>query len=61
MFVVVPNALRDAINAKLDKAILDCPGAAPHREELYAQLLSYFNENGVVPDFTLKPKGVDPR
>lgn len=30
------------------------PDAAKDREELYRQLLEYFNDHGVVPDFSLK-------
>ena len=55
MIVVVPNVLRDAINAKLDAAIAKCPDAAKERGELYRQLLCYFNEYGVVPDFEIAP------
>lgn len=54
MIVIVPNCLRDAINAKLDKAIEACPEAAKDREQLYDRLLAYFDEYGVVPDFTIQ-------
>ena len=53
MLVVVPDSLRNAINEKLDAAIAQCPDAEKDREVLYSQLLAYFNEHGVVPDFTL--------
>lgn len=53
--VIVPNSLRDAINAKLDAAIEACPDAAKDRAELYRQLLAYFNEHGELPDFRLEP------
>ena len=56
MFYVVPNELRDAINANIDAALVDCPDAAADREIFYAQLLEYFNEHGVVPTFTLQKK-----
>ncbi len=59
--VVVPNALRDAINAKLDTAIAACPGAAGDREELYRQLLSHFDEHGEIPSFDLVPKDNHPQ
>lgn len=52
--VVVPNSLADAINAKLDLAIAACPEAAKDREVLYGQLLEYFDEHGVIPDFSLQ-------
>lgn len=51
--VIVPDTLSAAINAKLDAAIAECPGAAPDRDALYHDLLAYFDEHGEVPDFTL--------
>lgn len=51
--VIVPNELRDAINAKLDAAISKCPDAEQDREALYSQLLAYFDEHGEIPDFDL--------
>ena len=54
MLVIVPNALRDAINAKLDAALADAPDdAKAEREFLYQQLLEHFNEHGTIPDFTV--------
>jgi hypothetical protein len=50
---IVPNELRDAINAKLDIAIAACPDAAKERYALYNQLLAYFDEHGEIPDFDL--------
>jgi hypothetical protein len=55
MLVIVPDSLRHAIDAKLDAAIAACPGAEKDRDALYSQLLAYFNEHGVVPDFTIAP------
>jgi hypothetical protein len=55
MLVIVPDSLRNAINAKLDAAIAEHPDAEKDREVLYSQLLGYFNEHGVIPDFTLLP------
>lgn len=51
--VIVPDSLRDAINKKLDIAFAACPEAAKDREIFYHQLLSYFDEHGVIPDFEL--------
>lgn len=51
--VIVPDSLRNAISAKLDAAIAKCPDAAKDRDELYRQLLAYFDEHGEVPDFDL--------
>lgn len=53
---IVPNELRDAIYAKLDAEIAKWPDAAKDREALYEQLLAYFNEHGVIPEFSLTPK-----
>ena len=53
---VVPNDLRDTIYAKVDAALEEAPEATPDREVFYDQLLSYFNQHGVVPDFTLVPR-----
>lgn len=56
MLVIVPNYIADAINAKLDAAFIEVPDAEKDREVLYGQLLDYFNEHGVVPDFKLSKK-----
>lgn len=53
MFYIIPNSLRDAINAKLDAAFAERPDAEQDREHLYSQLVAHFNEHGVVPDFSL--------
>lgn len=53
MLVIVPDSLRDAINAKIDEALIAVPEAADHREHFFGQLLAYFDEHGVVPDFSL--------
>jgi hypothetical protein len=54
MIVIVPESLRVAIDAKLDAALAECPGAAPDRPVLFEQLLAHFNEHGEVPEFTLE-------
>ena len=54
--VIVPNDLRDAINGKLDAALAECPDAEKDRVVFYRQLLCYFDEYGVVPDFSLEKK-----
>ena len=51
--VVVPNSLRNAINEKLDGAFAETPEAAPDRDIFYRRLLSFFNEHGYLPEFTL--------
>jgi hypothetical protein len=55
MFAIVPDSLRDAINAALDKALDGRPCDADSRAVLYDQLLSHFDKHGVLPDFTLTP------
>lgn len=55
MLCIVPTYILDAVNEKLDAAIAACPDAEKDRDELRAQLLGYFDEHGVVPDFTLRP------
>lgn len=56
VFVIVPDSLRDAIYAKVDAAIAECPDAAADREYFYAELLAHFNEHGVIPEFTLRKR-----
>ena len=54
--VIVPNSLRDAIYAKLDEILKETPEGIPDREFFYQQLLDYFYEHGVIPDFFLSKK-----
>lgn len=54
--VIVPNSLSEAIYAKIDEQIALVPDAAKDREPLYQQLLDYFDEHGVIPDFSLVRK-----
>ena len=55
MLVIVPNELRDAIQRKLGEALKDFPECSKEdRQFLYQQILKYYNEHGVVPDFQLK-------
>ena len=56
MLVIVPNVLRDEIYQKLDAELEKNPTIKPHRESIYADLLSYYNEHGVIPEFTLTTK-----
>ena len=58
MFRIVPNYIADAINAKLDAAFAECPEAAKDREVLYGHLLDYFDEHGVIPEFSVKKKEI---
>lgn len=56
MLVIVPECLRRDLEARLDEQIALCPDAAKDRDALYSQLLSYVNEHGVIPDFSLARK-----
>jgi hypothetical protein len=53
MFYVVPNQIGNAIDERLDAEIEKCPDAAKDREALRSQLIEYFAEHGVIPDFSL--------
>ena len=55
--VIVPNELGDAIYAKIDVQLKKCPEVAPHREDIYRDLLAYFDEHGKIPDFELAAGG----
>lgn len=52
--VVVPNDLRDAIYAAIDKELNGRPCDDADREVIYEQILAYFDEHGRIPDFSLK-------
>lgn len=52
--LIVPDFVHDAINSALDKAIQDEPEAEKDREHLYSQLLTFFDAQGFVPQFTLR-------
>lgn len=52
-FYVVPNELSDLIYARIDAELEKVPEAAADREHFYAQILDYFNEHGVIPEFGL--------
>lgn len=51
---IVPNVLRDVIQAAIDKALAGRPIEAEEREHVYHDLLAHFDEHGVIPDFDLK-------
>lgn len=51
--LIVPNTLIEAINAKLDAALMGVPASSSDREHLYHELLRIFDETGTIPDFTV--------
>lgn len=53
-WVIVPNSLVDEINAGLDSAFKEVPGAEKDREFFYQQLLHYVEQHGFLPDFKLQ-------
>lgn len=55
--VIVPNFVSDTINAALDRKLALFPEAEKDRAHLYSQLIEYYNEHGVVPDFSITKKG----
>ena len=53
-WVIVPNKLRDEINAQLDKALEGMDEeAVAGRSEYFAQLLAFFDDHGRLPDFEI--------
>lgn len=53
MMLIVPDALRNEINRRLDAAYAETPEAEVDREQHYAVLLRYFNDHGVLPSFNV--------
>ena len=53
MIVIVPDTLRNAIDAKLDESFKTCPEAKRDREYLFNELLEYFDKHGVIPGFSI--------
>ena len=56
MFVIVPNYVSDAINAKIDAFLAEYPEATHAREEMYDAMLEAFNVHGVIADITRPTK-----
>lgn len=52
--VVVPNELRDALYAKVDKALESVPFLKSSREAIYQDLLAHYDQHGVIPEFSLE-------
>lgn len=51
--VAVPNELSDAIHTAIDKDLDGRPCDDESRRILYGQLLSYYDEHGRIPSFSL--------
>lgn len=54
--VIVPSSLTQAIHTAIEKALNGRPCSDQDREGLFDQLLSYYDEHGVIPAFELKQK-----
>jgi hypothetical protein len=52
--VIVPLALHDAIEARLDAEQAADPGIAEEREALRSLLIALFDEHGYLPEFTIE-------
>ena len=55
--VIVPEALRAAIDAAIDKELAGRPCDPGERDDIFRALLTYFDQHGTIPEFTLKSKG----
>ncbi len=51
--LLVPNFVRDAINAAINRELDGRPIADDERENLYRMLLSHYDEHGEIPEFSL--------
>lgn len=56
MFLIVPNYVSDAINAKIDAFLAEYPEATHAREEMYDAMLEAFNVHGVIAEITRPTK-----
>ena len=61
MLFIIPNELRDACDAAIDRALLSLPlderpEAIASREAIRHDLYVYYNEHGYVPEFSLSKK-----
>lgn len=55
MFVVVPNELSEKIYAKVDEMLKPFPQLKENRDEIYGQILAYYDKHGTIPDFKIEP------
>jgi hypothetical protein len=56
VIVVVPLALREAINAEIDRALAGRPIDHEERRIVYRRLLTIYNDTGKIPSITLRDK-----
>jgi len=52
--VIVPDELREAVHAAIDKALNGRPCSGEERESIYGQLLWHYGEHGCIPEFALE-------
>lgn len=54
--VIVPNVVRDTIEKKLAYATVGMDIPESDLDDLYHQLLEFFDKHGYVPDFDIERK-----
>ena len=55
-YVIVYDELRKALYQRVDAEIERSGAPVDEREQHYTALLHYYDEHGVIPDFTLEKK-----
>lgn len=50
---IVPNYVRDIINTKLDEALAGRSVPDADRNQMYCDLLNYYDDHGEIPEFTV--------
>lgn len=56
MFRIVPNTLSEKLYQMIDDQLEKMPELKKDRENIYHDLLNYYDEHGVIPDFKIEPK-----
>ena len=56
MLVIVPTNLSNELYRKIDQQLDMLPQLKHERENIYSNLLAYYNEHGAIPDFKIVPK-----
>lgn len=57
--VIIPVQLEKGINEALAKAFENCPAAAKDKDQLFQQLLHFFDQYGYIPEFEVEKKHDD--